>query len=393
MSLAKTTLAISILLALGGCGSSSNIDESSRTSDNVEPGSALSASNMMTNGSSGITAENGVSNSGSGDGGEITPGIDFYIDPESPEFIESDSLHFRSAVLGAWAATECQPFETILNAQVSRHSVFVFTNEELVETEYEYESADCSGTPSSKWYPLPIRSWRLGSYRALPDGSGAWELDTSITQRGVYAGDVSADVGVSSYVNIGFKGGLLEFNPLVDNYNHTRPEARSGVYFKKLIGRGLPSIDSEALIGNWRATCTGRLESSYQFFPDKLVITDENWADVGCEGDSYAVRKSTFELEYGAAFVSIFNDTLMQYKLTAVSNELVKFDDSQGFDKPEFKVPLGKTEYRAVTIDNDVLILAYCLYRNSGEDDCQDSAERTPDMVDHNWSVRFHKVL
>ena len=376
MSVVKPILVSALLLSLSACDGGSS--ESSRTSENVVTGSAIS----------------GESNSENNAGADSTNNTDYYIDPTSAEFIESNPQHFRNAVVGAWAATDCQQVDDAAAQAASAHTVFVFTDTELIETEYSFESTDCTGIASSKWYPLPIRSWTLGEYRTLLDGSGAWELDTSITQRGIYGTDVGKEVGTDSYVNIGFVGGELEFNTLIENYKHTRPATRSGIYFKKLAeGREVQSISADALLGNWYASCTGRLESSYEFYADKLVITDENWADVGCEGDSYAVRKTTFDLQYGDPFTSLFEDELIPITLTAVSNELLKFDDSQGLDKPEFKVQEGKTEYRAININSNTLLLAYCLNRNNGEDDCQDSEDRVPDMVDYNWAVRFDRVL
>jgi len=394
-SLIKSVFILLLASLVCGCGSSSSTDESSRTVDN----GAVDSSGVPGIGSAQSLPGAGGDVSGSAGSGNDTDNMavveigDLYIDPTSSAFIESESQHFENALKGAWIATECKQVESQFTQSESKKAVFVFSDTELVESEYTYNSTDCSGSPSSKWYPLPVRTWSLGEYRTLLDGSGAWELDTSIIQRGVYAGDIDDDVGSRSYVNIGFVEGMLEFNALVENYAHTRPTVRGARFFESLQGRGLSTIDSNALLGQWRAPCTGRLESTYEFFPDSLVITDENWADVGCEGDSYAIRRSTFNLVYGEPFTSIFKDRLIAITLSAVSNELVKFDDSQGLDKPEFKVPEGKTEYRAVSIDNNTLILAYCLYRNSGEDDCQDSDDRTPDMVDHNWGVRFNKVL
>ena len=399
MSLLNPALVMStMLLVLCGCGSSAS--NSARTSESATIGAAQPA----TESGGGVVSVTTPGQVGAGDGestGSVIGGgtqdnaqnNQFFIDPTSPEFIESDPLHFRSALPGVWMASECQQVEDLLSQTASSRAVFVFTDKELVETEYLYNSNDCSGTPSSKWYPLPIRSWTLGEYRTLPDGTDVWELDTTISQRGVYGTEVDLSVGTNSYVNIGFVNGDLAFNSLVENYKHTRPDIRSSVYFKKHIPGGLRPLGANALLGTWYAQCTGRLESTYQFNADTLIITDENWADVGCEGDSYAVRKTTFDLQYGDAFTSLFGDELIAVTLTAVTNELIKFDDSQGLDKPEFKVQQGKTEYRAVSIDNNTLILGYCLYRNSGEDDCQDSEMRKPDMVDHNWAVRFTKIL
>ncbi len=444
MSLDKSCLAIAIVLAISGCTSSSS--SSSRDSGTDTPlvgaaqptieqgataspatggtqtgdqsnsevnavnaeetssvdgassnaGSTSTQDSTSTAGNTSNSGESAVgvtSNTSSAIGSGYSEFIDFGVDPTSPDFVESDSRFFRTAVLGAWAGTDCRQVNSIFSTTESLRTVFVFTQTQLIESEYVYNSLDCSGIPSSKWYPLPIRSWNLGQYRTLSDGSNVWELDTTVTQRGVYAGDIDEDLGTDSYVNIDFVDGKLEFNTLVENYKITRPAVRSGRYFEKLQGRGLADINAAALAGRWKASCTGRLESTYEFYADSLIITDENWADVGCEGDSYAVRKTTFNLDYGDPFTSVFGNHLIAIKLTAVSNELLKFDTSQGLDEPEFKVQEGKTEFRAVSIDENTLILAYCLYRNSGEDDCQDSEERTPDMVDHNWAVRFDKVL
>ncbi len=384
-----------MLLVLCGCGSSS--DSSSRSSDSSGPGAAQAATE------SGVGEET-LSGPGqvNGSGGEATGSVigggnenfqnsHFNIDPTSPEFIESEPLHFRSALRGVWMASDCRQVDDLLTQTASSRAVFVFEEKELMETEYSYNTDDCTGSPSSKWYPLPIRSWTLGEYRTLLDGTDVWELDTSITQRGVYGTDVGLSVGSNSYVNIGFVNGELAFNKLVENYKHTRPDTHPSIYFKRLIPSSLPSLSADDLLGSWHASCTGRLESTYEFSANSLIITDENWADVGCEGDSYAVRKTTFDLQYGDSFITLFGDELIAVTLTAVTNELIKFDDSQGLDRPEFKVEQGKTEFRAFTIENNTLILGYCLFRNSGEDDCQDSEMRKPDMVDRNWAVRFTK--
>lgn len=386
MLLDKSALVVALLFALSGCNSSSSADDSSRTGQTPTTGEAqLSTSSVTTTVSNGTQPE-------SGSAGNVTVESNVYIDPTSPDFIKSNQNHFRNAMIGAWISTNCREVETVFSEPSSAQTVFVFTATELVETEYTYNANNCTGVPSSRWYPLPIRSWALGQYRTLLDGTTAWELDTTITQRGIYSGEILHQVGADSYVNIDFVNGELEFNVLEENYKHTRPATRAGVYFEKIPNDEVFSISSDALLGSWYASCTGRLESRYEFFADKLVITDENWADVGCEGDSYAIRKSSFDLEYGDPFSSIFTNDLMAITLTAVSNELLRFDASQGLDEPEFKVPVGKTEYRAVSINNNTLILGYCLYRNSGEDDCQDSENRKPDMVDHNWAVRFDKV-
>lgn len=384
------------LIVLCGCGSSA--ENSSRSSESSALGAAQPGTGFGIDGGS-LEApgqvggsEGEAASSVTGGGQDNAENTQFYIDPASPEFIEGDPLHFRSALQGVWMASECRQVDDLLSQTASARAVFVFKNSEIVETEYSYDSNDCTGTPFSKWYPLPIRSWTLGEYKTLNDGTRAWELDTSITQRGVYGTEVGLNVGSTSFVNVGFVNGELAFNNLVENYKHTRPDTRPSVYFTRHTPGGLQSLSASALLGTWYASCTGRLESTYEFSADKLVITDENWADVGCEGDSYAVRKTTFDLQYGDSFISLFGDELIAVTLTAVTNELVKFDDSQGLDKPEFKVGQGKTEFRAFTIDDNTLILGYCLYRNNGEDDCQDSVMRKPDMVDLNWSVRFTKI-
>ncbi len=313
------------------------------------------------------------------------------VDPSSPNFVESDPSHFKGALLGVWFGEECSENENAESNEFLRN-VYVFTESELIETEYVYSSEDCTGTPFSYWYPLPIRTWQLGNYRALADGSMAWELDTAISQRGVYAGKVGDDKNTTSYVNIGFVNGQLEMGTLVSGYKTARPENRSGRYFNKKVSDQTPSVTTENLLGTWFSSCSGRLESTYEFFADTLIITDENWANTGCEGDSYAARKTTFSIIYGDVISGVFENKLQTVEITALSNELIHFDASQELEEPEFKVAEGRTEFRAVTIENDTLILGYCLNRNSGDDNCQDEQSRIPDMVDYNWLVRFEKL-
>gem|GEM_PF-4361935 len=256
--------------------------------------------------------------------GEANPGrvvgvngveIPTYIDPTSAAFIESDSTHFRNAMLGAWAAVDCNVDDI---SQTSSKAIYVFTDTEVIESEYIYPSTDCSGIARSEWYPLPIRSWQLGDYRALDDGSMAWELDVSITQRGVYDGRVGDDKGTYSYVNIGFEGDQLEFGDFIEGLKPFRATNRSSRYFAKM-DEDKPAINAQALNGVWFSACSGRLESTYEFYPDTLVVTDENWADSGCEGASYASRRTTFTIDYGEEFTSVFGDKLLSVETAATT--------------------------------------------------------------------------
>ena len=313
------------------------------------------------------------------------------IDPTSADFIESDPNHFRSALQGAWVASDCLPLSSLVSSNKSTREVKTFTATELIVNQYSYASSDCSGIPTGEWYPLPILSWSLVNYINLSDGTGAWELNTKISQRGLYQDIAGDDSGTTFYDVLSFVGSRLEFGSAPALYVIERPDTRSGEYFDPLTPRRQENLIPTELLGVWQSACVGRLQATYQFTDDTFVVTDENWADVGCDGESYSVRRSTFNATYGNSFTGIDAEQLISVEIEAVVNELLKFDDSQGLDQPEFKVPEGKVEHRAFTIDGDTLILGYCLRRNSGEDDCQDSPERTPDMVDYNWKVQFTK--
>ena len=313
------------------------------------------------------------------------------IDPTSANFIESDPNHFKSAMQGAWVTSDCRPLSSLVNSNQSTREVKVFTPSELIVNQYSYKSSDCTGIPTGEWYPLPIFSWNLINYRILSDGTGAWELDTKVSQRGLYQDIAGDDTGTSFYDVVSFVGSRLEFGSTPALYAIERPDTRSGVYFEPLIPRRQEDLTPTELLGVWKSACVGRLQATYQFTEDTFVVSDENWADVGCEGESYSVRRSTFNATYGNSFTSIAGEKVIPIEIEAVVNELLKFDESQGLDQPAFKVPEGKVEHRAFTIDDNTLILGYCLRRNSGEDDCQDSLERAPDMVDYNWKVQFIK--
>ncbi len=407
-----------IVVMLTACGGSSGSSGSSREptlagalpQQEQSPNESDSASNNSTTQTSNTNqVETGSQNTVDGPN-EVEPGGSFdplaesatsgasevaavVSDPEDAGFVAGDKTHFVAAMQGAWMDAECKLLSTPVNGYTSTRAIHVFAGADYIVNQYSYVNADCTGIPYGEWYPLKIHDWNLGGYRLLSDGSYAWELDYVVTQRGLFRNEPGPSINTRFYDIVQFSGGQMRFGNSAAAYSINRPDSLAPTLLSRHQPRGKIDLQAEDLWGAWVSDCVGRLQASYEFDAGTLVITDENWADVGCEGDSYAVRRSTFNIIYGETTLSNHGDTLLLFEIEAVTNELIKFDASTGFDEPDFKVPEGKTEYRAVSVDQDnTLILGYCLIRNSGEDDCQDSPERAPDMVDYNWNVRFTKI-
>lgn len=325
-----------------------------------------------------------------GEGREYIELVSVPNDPLAPDFDITNVDHITAAMQGAWILEDCAEHPAPYGSITHIRPVVMVRGFELILDSYAYETDDCSDSPTGEWYPLEIRAWRLGEAVALANGEFIWTFDSILTQRGNYQGVVGDQVD-SRYFNIaGFRDGNLVFGGN-DSLDETgRPLELSDDQFVRRPSQTATIEDASVIAGIWDSGCTGTLRSTLEFHPDRFVLTDENWTTEGCAGESFAIRRSTFSIEYGAQRTSLFGDPMIPVAVTAQANEMVRFDESQGFPRPEFKVVLGDTEYRAFALENNHnLILGYCLYRSSGVDDCQDSEDRSPDIVDFNWRVRY----
>jgi len=312
--------------------------------------------------------------------------------PANGAFDQANRAQFIDALSNAWIGSECESTDSSEDGFASYKIVKTFTDSEYIYNELVYPSGDCTGSPFADWYPSIVESWSLGEFITLADGTGAWEFDSRVTQPGAFAGDPGPAIDTPNFDFATIREGKLYFGDSFAELPENRPTVIEATYFEPRQAGGDTAIDAALLQGTWFSGCVGGVESAYIFNPDTVIIENENWAEAGCEGESFQIRKSTFDVTYGDRFVTRDGDTMLAYDITALSNETIKFDASQGLEPRNFQVPIDMTEYRAVSVDTgNTLIPGYCLYVDTENDDCQNSADRRPDMVDYNWIFRFIK--